>query len=301
MEGYLSLYIDSLIKEKKKSDNTVEAYRRDVREFIRVLKERGADNPKDITEEHISHYVSYLWKNGRSRSTMSRKLSAVRSFMAFLYGEGAISENITVNVRAPRIEKKEIEFLSIGEIEQLLALPDDSGKGMRDRALLELMYGTGARVSEVIDLKIDRVNLSIGYVNITGEHGKARIIPLGRPCRKALEQYIEQARPVFLQRKRSGKTVSGSDYLFVNFRGGKLTRQGIWKIISSYTKEAGITQNVTPQVLRNSFAVHMLQNGADLKSLQELMGFEDASALQGYLSATRNRIKEVYDRTHPRA
>ncbi|MBR2779705.1 MAG: tyrosine-type recombinase/integrase [Firmicutes bacterium] len=301
MEGYLSLYIDSLIKEKKKSDNTVEAYRRDVREFIRVLKERGADNPADITEEHISQYVSYLWKNGRSRSTMSRKLSAVRSFMAFLYGEGAISDNITVNVRAPRIEKKEIEFLSIGEIEQLLALPDDSGKGMRDRALLELMYGTGARVSEVIDLKIDRVNLSIGYVNITGEHGKARIIPLGRPCRKALEQYIEQARPVFLQRKGNRKTASGSDYLFVNFRGGKLTRQGIWKIISSYTQEAGITQNVTPQVLRNSFAVHMLQNGADLKSLQELMGFEDASALQGYLSATRNRIKEVYDRTHPRA
>ncbi len=300
MEGYVSIYIDSLKNEGKKSSNTVEAYRRDVREFIRVLQEAGISDPDAITEAAVSDYVSYLWKEGRSRSTMNRKLSAVRSFMNFLYDEGRISSNIAVNMRAPKIEKKEIEFLTIEEIEQLLALPDDTEKGMRDRALMELMYGTGARVSEVIDLTPERINLRIGFVNISGEHGKARIIPLGRPCRKALEEYVEHARPELLKPKKNG-TAAGAGYLFVNFRGEKLTRQGIWKIISSYAEEAGITQNVTPQVLRNSFAVHMLQNGADLKTLQELMGFEDASALQGYLAATKNRIKEVYDRTHPRA
>lgn len=301
MKRFAARYFTFLSQESGKSENTVMAYRRDVMEFVNVLKEQGVSDPGGITADHLSAYLNYLWKNGRSRSTMNRKLSAVRSFGNYLYKEELIPEDLMLNARAPKIEKKEIDFLSIGEMEKLLDIPDDSDKGMRDRALLELMYGTGARVSEVIDLKADRVNLSIGYVNISGEHGKARIVPLGKPCRKALEQYMEKARPSFLKIRKNGRKAFGTDYLFVNFRGEKLTRQGIWKIVSTCSKAAGLSGNVTPQMLRNSFAVHMLQNGADLKSLQELMGFEDASALQVYLSTTRSRIKEVYDRTHPRA
>lgn len=295
MEEYLALYGDYLKNNKNKSENTVSAYRRDAQEFTRFLEEREIPLPDGITRETVSGYVDDLWKKGRSRSTMNRKLSSVRSFLAFLYEEGVIPEVLSDNVRAPKIEKKEVEFLTIGEMERLLEYPDDSVKGVRDRAILELMYGTGARVSEVIELLVDMINLRIGYFTCSGEHGKARIIPLGRLCRQALDRYLQESRPMLLgERKDDG-------HLFVNFRGEKLTRQGLWKIVSSCAEGAGIRKNVTPQILRNSFAVHMLQNGADLKSLQELMGFEDPSALQGYLAATKNRIKEVFDRTHPRA
>ena len=299
MDRYLAQYTDHLKNEKMKSENTVSAYRRDVREFLRYLEEQGVREPSGITREIIAEYVEDLWKRGRSRSTMNRKLSSVRSFISFLYEQGVIPEMLSDNVRAPKIEKKEVEFLTITEMERLLEYPDDSVKGIRDRAILELMYGTGARVSEVIDLRLDMINLRIGYFTCSGEHGRARIIPLGRLCRSALERYLDESRPVLLEAGRGNE--KARDYLFLNFRGENLTRQGLWKIVSSCAEGAGLQKNVTPQILRNSFAVHMLQNGADLKSLQELMGFEDASALQSYLAATKNRIKEVFDRTHPRA
>ena len=180
-------------------------------------------------------------------------------------------------------------------MERLLAVPDDSTmKGKRDRAILELLYATGIRASELIEMKLDDMNLRMGFVKCSGEHGKARIIPVGRLARKVMEDYVLDVRPVFLKENQT-------DALFVNYAGRAFTRQGLWKVLKQYGEEAGLELPLTPQIIRNSFAVHMLQNGADIRSLQELMGHEEISATQAYLAVIKNRIKDVYDKTHPRA
>ena len=166
---------------------------------------------------------------------------------------------------------------------------------MRDSAILELLYATGIRVNEIISANVEDVNLRIGFFTCPGEHGKARIIPMGRPARKAVEEYIFDARDILLKDRKS------ENALFVNYFGQRMTRQGLWKILKEYAEKAGISNKLTPHILRNSFAVHMIQNGADLKSLQDLLGHEDISATQIYLTVTKNRIKDVYDKTHPRA
>ena len=180
------------------------------------------------------------------------------------------------------------------EIEQLLELPDDTTKGKRDRAILELLYATGIRASELIEMQLDDINVRMGFVKCAGTHGSARIIPIGRPCRRAMDTYIAEVRALLLKGQES-------EMLFLNYAGKPFTRQGLWKILKEYGETAGFDIPLTPQVIRNSFAVHMLQNGADVKSLQELMGHEDISATQAYLAVVKNRIKDVYDKTHPRA
>ncbi|MDD3873984.1 MAG: tyrosine-type recombinase/integrase, partial [Methanosarcina sp.] len=202
----------------------------------------------------------------------------------------------TENIKSPRIERKEIQYLTVTEIERLLSQPDDSIKGIRDKALLEILYASGMRVSEIAGADLEDINLRIGFILSRGEYGKARIIPLGRPARAALETYFYEGRPKLIREKNRN-----CQALFVNYNGERLTRQGIWKLIKQYAKGAGLGKKLTPQILRNSFAIHMIQNGADLKSLQELLGHEDISATQVYLSASKNRIKDVYDKTHPRA
>ena len=208
---------------------------------------------------------------------------------------GEISANPADHIKSPKVQRKQIEFLTVQEMEELLSQPDDSLKGRRDQALLELLYAAGLRVSEAAAAGVGDVNLRIGFVTCSGEHGKARIVPLGRPSREAMERYIYEVRPKLLR----GREDEGA--LFLNYNGSRLTRQGVWKILKEYAQKAGLAHRLSPQTLRNSFAVHMVQNGADLKSIQELMGHEDLTATQIYLSVTKNRIKEVYDRTHPRA
>jgi integrase/recombinase XerD len=199
-------------------------------------------------------------------------------------------------IKSPKIARKEIEYLTIEEVENLLAQPDKSDIGLRDTAILEVLYATGLRVSEAISANVDDVNLRMGFITCDGTHGKARIIPLGRPSRAALETYIYDDRNKLLRGKDPSQKA-----LFLNYYGERLTRQALWKILKGYAVAAGIKKKITPQILRNSFAVHMVQNGADLRSLQELMGHEDLSSTQVYLSVARNRIKDVYDNTHPRA
>jgi integrase/recombinase XerD len=206
-----------------------------------------------------------------------------------------VTANPTQNIKSPRIERKAIEYLTLEEVDKLLSVPDDSLIGMRDRAMLELLYATGIRVTELIEANLEDINLRMGFITCAGEQSKARIIPIGRPARAALESYIYDARPAIVKEKKDQKS------LFVNYTGERITRQGMWKILKEYGRKAGLEEKLTPNVLRNSFAVHMIQNGADLKSLQELMGHEDISATQIYLTVTKNRIKDVYDRTHPRA
>lgn len=298
MENYLALFKEYLIKEKRMSENSVQAYIRDILEFQRFMKGKGTDDISLASNTEIVSFVLKLKNDGKSSSTVNRKVASLRAFYNFMVAKGYTKENPVFNIKSPRIERKEIEYLTIEEVDRLLSLPDDSLKGQRDKAILELMYATGIRVSELIEAKVQDINLRLGFITCSGEHGKARIIPMGRPARAAAENYIYDVRDKLIKHKDEEHP---QEALFVNYAGEKLTRQGLWKILKEYAKQAGFETRITPQTLRNSFAVHMIQNGADLKSLQELMGHEDITATQIYLSVTKNRIKDVYDRTHPRA
>ena len=302
MDTFIDLYINHLEEEGRKAKNTLDAYRRDVREFHRHIASNGVKAVTEITNADIVSFMMKLKNEGRTGSTVNRKMASVRSYCSFLYKEGVLGNNPADDIKPPHIERKDVEYLTIEEVEAILDAPDDSVKGLRDKAILEMMYGTGIRVSEITEVKLSDINFRIGFITCSGEYGKARIIPLGRPCRMALEQYVDRARNELVSDiSASDGSADDNQYLFVNYHGDKLTRQGLWKIVKVYAEKAGVSKKLTPQILRNSFAVHMVQNGADLKSIQELMGYEDITTAQIYLSVTKNRIKEVYDKTHPRA
>lgn len=292
---HLDQFIDYLENERKKSRNTLEAYKRDIAGFFAFLKKRDIDEPDNVTNTEIVAFLMELKNEGRAPATVNRKMASVRAYYNYLVEKQIISQNPTRNIKTPKVEKKGLEYLSIEEVDKLLAMPDDSIRGKRDRAILELLYATGIRVNEVIAANVSDVNLRIGFFTCPGESGKARIIPIGRPAKAALEEYIFNSRDMIVKENKE------ENALFVNYYGKRMTRQGLWKIMKEYAGKAGLTQKLTPHILRNSFAVHMVQNGADLKSLQELLGHEDISATQIYLSVTKNRIKDVYDKTHPRA
>ncbi len=295
MDGTIKQYTQYLETEKKMAENSRLAYEADIAELEAFLKERGTQQLLSASNTDIVAWMLKLKNDGRSGSTLNRKLAAVRGFYNYFLRMGEISANPADHIKSPKVQRKQIEFLTVQEMEELLSQPDDSLKGRRDQALLELLYAAGLRVSEAAAAGVGDVNLRIGFVTCSGEHGKARIVPLGRPSREAMERYIYEVRPKLLR----GREDEGA--LFLNYNGSRLTRQGVWKILKEYAQKAGLAHRLSPQTLRNSFAVHMVQNGADLKSIQELMGHEDLTATQIYLSVTKNRIKEVYDRTHPRA
>ena len=246
-------------------------------------------------DSSVAAFLMKLKDAGKSAATVNRKLASIRAYYDFLIGRGEAQLNPTDNIKSPRIPRKEVEFLSVEDVDRLLTSPDDSPKGIRDRALLELMYATGMRASEAAAAKLSDLNLKIGFISVTSESGKTRIIPIGRPARAALDKYLDGVRASFVG--------SGEDCgsLFVNYLGQSLSRQGIWKIIKYYGSKTGLGEDLNPQILRNSFAAHMIQNGADLKSLQDLLGHEDITATKIFLSVTRNRIMDVYDRAFPRA
>lgn len=295
MEETLRQYTEYLEKEKKMAANTRMAYEGDVAELQAFLLERGNDQPLTASNTDLVAWMLKLKNDGRSGSTLNRKLAAVRGYYSFFIKKGWISVNPADNIKSPKVKRKQIEFLTVEEVEHLLEQPDKSLKGVRDQALLELLYAAGLRVTEAANANVTDLNLRIGFITCSGEHGKARIVPLGRPSREAIEAYVYDVRPQLLKDK------DDDGALFLNTNGSRLTRQGVWKILKEYAQKAGLENRLSPQTLRNSFAVHMVQNGADLKSIQELMGHEDLAATQIYLTVTKNRIKEVYDRTHPRA
>lgn len=292
---YIKTFIEYLRKERKMSENTLEAYNRDILEFVSFEGIRGMGEILETSSTEIVAFLHHLKNSGKSAATVNRKLASIRSFFNYLINEGHIQNNPTANIKSPKIERKHIEYLDISEIDKLITAPDDSIKGLRDKAILEVLYATGIRVSEIIGANLEDINLRMGFITCAGEHSKARIVPLGRPARAALETYIYDARNALLKENKDEKA------LFVNYYGKRITRQGLWKILKEYGEAAGIEHKLTPNIIRNSFAVHMLQNGADLKSLQELMGHEDITATQAYLSVTKSRIKDVYDKSHPRA
>lgn len=287
-----------LRKTKKASENTITAYTRDISAFERYMNAHGKTAER-ASKTDIVAYIMELDKNGRSRSTSNRKLASLRAYYEFLISRGTLSSDPTKGIKTPRAERGELEYLSIEEVNHLLSMPDDSVKGKRDRAILEVLYGTGIRVMELIELDLKDLNLRMGFITCSGEHGRARIVPLGSYARNALTEYLEKSRPA-LMGSRATVDDPGSP-LFINYAGERFTRQGLWKVLKSYGKAAGIEDKISPHILRTSFAVHMIQNGADIKTLQELMGYDDMQTLQVFVQMTNSRIKDVYDKTHPRA
>ena len=289
-----------LVESKGLSANSVSAYLRDAAEFENYLKEKGVHSVDDATRADVAAWLLGLKQHEMSAATVNRKLASIRAYYKYSIDAGKAKEDPTEGIRSPRIKRKDIEYLSIDEVERLLTAPGDTDIGRRDQAVLEMMYATGLRVTELMYVNVDDVNLRMGFVTCSGAHGKARIIPIGRPARAALEQYIYDIRP-HLQRSKTPAEARKETALFLNYYGERITRQALWKILKSYSEKANIEKKITPQILRNSFAVHMVQNGADLNTLQELMGHEDPVATQAYLSVSKNRIKDVYDSAHPRA
>ncbi len=296
----INTFLNFMKNTKNVSENTVTAYKQDLVAFEKFIHLNGIDSLIEVTNTQVVAYLMELKKEGKSKATVNRKIASIRAFYRYLLGQGKINDNPTEGIKSPRIGRKGISYLTIEDVKKLLDIPDNSIKGIRDRAMLEILYATGIRVSEIIELTMSDYNLKMGFVMCNGNHGRARIVPMGNPARKALAEYLEKSRPALVGEKEEDIAKAGKP-LFVNYMGEAFTRQGFWKILKKYGDEAELEEKLTPQILRNSFAMHMVQNGIDMKSLQELMGHEDILATQVYFEHMRNRIKDIYDRTHPRA
>ena len=279
---------------RHKSMNTVESYKRDVTQYITYLNESGIQDATLATKTTVLSYLLALQKKGKATSTVSRTLASLRSFYLFMMQNGRVSSNPTSNLEAPHVEKKAPQILAGDEVERLLEQPDTSdNKGIRDKAMLELLYATGIRVSELINLDIDDINMPMSFIRCRGGR-KERIIPMGNKAKEALREYINDARVYMLKDKNETA-------LFVNCNGMRLSRQGFWKLIKHYRSVAGIQAEITPHTLRHSFAAHLLENGADLHSIQEMMGHADISSTQVYSRMMNSKLKDVYAKAHPRA
>ena len=294
MNTYVKEYTSFMTDIRHKSLNTVESYKRDVTQYISYLDGTGVTDISSTTKTTVLSYLLYLQKEGRASSTVSRTLASLRSYYLFMMQNGVVKSNPTSNLEAPHVEKKIPKILSGEEVELLLEQPKNwDNKGIRDKAMLELLYATGIRVSELINLDVSDVNVPMSFVRCKGGK-KERIIPMGHQAKDALENYINNVRKYMV--KDENETA-----LFVNCSGARLSRQGFWKLIKYYQHIAGIETDITPHTLRHSFAAHLLENGADLHSIQEMMGHADISSTQVYSRMMNSKIKDVYAKAHPRA
>ena len=293
MEKQVKSFLEFLQNDKKASENTLQSYRRDIVYYSKYIESNNLNYAK-IKEEDIKEYLEHLQSIGKKPSTISRCLASIRSFYQFLVRNKKVKEDPTLHIQSPKIEKRVPSVLTAQEVELLLNQPKDVDlKGTRDKAMLEFAYATGMRVTEIISLDIKDVKLEEGYV-VCHSGSKERNIPLGTLSLKALKEYIEEARPVLIRNEKV-------EALFVNVNGQRLTRQGFWKIVKYYKEQAHITKDITPHVLRHSFATHLLQNGADLKAIQTMLGHSDISSTQVYMQFQDSGIKNVYKKAHPRA
>ena len=289
----LGKYQEYLEQEKHASSNTLASYLRDLRQFEQYLTERGMQLQK-VKQATVSDYVAWMTGKGKSAATVTRSIASLKSFYAFLQSSGEVKTNPVRGVAAVKVERKFPEVLTSKEVELFLDQPQCvDAKGYRDHAMLELLYATGIRVSELIDLNEEDVSLSAGFIRAQGK-GKERIIPLYPAAVKALSDYIKEIRPQLIADPEETA-------LFVNMNGERMSRQGFWKIVKHYQDLAGITKDITPHTLRHSFAVHLLENGADLRSIQEMLGHADISSTQIYTHVVKKQLKDVYQKAHPRA
>ena len=293
MEEQLNLFFGFLENDKKVSSNTLQSYKRDLKQFEKYIQEKGEDYSK-ITDEGIKTYIKYMQEIGKKPSTISRGLASIRSFYQYEVKEQKIEKDPTEGIQSPKIEKRVPSVLTSNEVALLLEQPKNVDlKGTRDKAMLEFAYATGMRVTEIISLNIEDVDLERGYA--TCRNGKKeRTVPLGNISLKEIKYYVKNARDVMIKDKNEKA-------LFVNVNGQRLTRQGFWKIIKYYKEQAHIEKDITPHVLRHSFATHLLQNGADLKSIQTMLGHSDILSTQIYMQFQDETLKNVYKKAHPRA
>lgn len=280
--------------EKGLAGNTILSYERDLKSYLQYIDKVERINVTDVTRINILHFLHLLKDQDKSAKTIARHIASIRSFHQFLLRERISESDPSVHIETPQLERKLPSVLSIEEVEALLEVRDKSAFGLRNKAILELLYATGLRVSELINLNLADVHLTMGFVRCLGKGSKERIIPLGRLATEAITMYIERGRNE-LARKKS------ADALFLNHHGERLSRQGCWKILKQLAKDANIQKDLTPHMLRHSFATHLLENGADLRAVQEMLGHADISTTQIYTHVSKVRLKDVYQQFHPRA
>lgn len=287
-------FVDYLTNVKKSSKNTIASYKRDLLKLQKYLVDSGYNTWKDVTNTILNSYILTIEKQGMSSATVSRNIASIKAFFLYLLKQGVVNEDPSDSLKPPKIEKKAPVILSVEEVNLLLEQPNGiAPKDIRDKAMLELLYATGIRVSELINLKLSDVNLSMNFLQCH-EGGKDRVIPFTNETKEALVNYLQNGREALCKEEQG--------YLFTNCQGAPMTRQGFWKIIKYYSAKAGIKKDITPHTIRHSFAMHLVNNGADLKSVQEMLGHSDISTTQIYLKANANtKLKEVYEKAHPRA
>ena len=294
METYIAGFVNYLQDVKKSSKNTILSYQRDLNKFFAYLEDMKVKDIKKVNNTSLNSYVLLMEKENFATSTISRNIATLKAYFNYLFKQGIVGDDPAEKLKAPKIEKKLPGILSVEEVTLLLDQPSgNSNKEIRDKAMLELLYATGIRVSELISLTLEDVNITAGYIRVS-EGSRERIIPFGSVARTALKSYLKNARPGMI-------ATESETVLFTNCSGQPMSRQGFWKVLKQYAKRAGIEADITPHTLRHSFAAHLVENGADLRSVQEMLGHSDVSTTQIYAKMTNNRIKEVYAKAHPRA
>lgn len=294
MNTHLDAFITYMSEEKRRSASTLESYRRDLVQFLEFADGRGLTAVDEIRKSHIAAYLNEMKRSGKASSTIVRASVSIRSFCHYLIRRSIIAQDPSMDLETPKPEKKLPVVLSVAEVERLLGAPDPSNaQGARDKAMLEALYATGIRVSELIALNLGDIDLQLKFLRC-GAAGKERIVPIGRMTAEAVAAYLGPMRDQLLKHGEE-------EALFLNQLGTRLTRQGFWKIIKKYASAAGIETAITPHTLRHSFAAHLLENGADLRSVQEMLGHSDISTTQVYTHVMKRNMKEVYELHHPRA
>lgn len=293
MNALMCDFVDYLENDKKVAKNTLQSYTRDIKQFSDYIESKSIEVNK-VNGNDIQNYISQMQIEGKAASSVSRSLASVRALFSYLLLKGKVKQDPTYKLKTPKAEKKPPQILSTIEVDTLLRCPDSSNtKGIRDKAMLELLYATGIKVSELIALNISDVDLDIGYLKCISDND-VRIIPLGKTAIKAMKDYITSSRIMMI-------ALPEEVALFVNCNGTRMTRQGFWKLIKTYAAMAHIHKDITPHTLRHSFAAHLLENGADLASIQEMLGHKDIVSTQVYAKLMKNHIREVYNKAHPRA
>ncbi|MED4282704.1 site-specific tyrosine recombinase XerD [Priestia megaterium] len=297
MNDQIQDFIHYLVVERGLAKNTIDSYERDLKKYAQYLEHvEQLKSFNGVTRLHIVNFLKYLSDQQKSSKTIARHVASTRSFHQFLLREKAADTDPSVHIDTPQLERKLPKVLNAEEVEALLNVFDTSTPfGIRDKAMLELLYATGIRVSELVNLNIDDAHLTMGFIRCIGKGNKERIVPIGRLATEAIEEYLQHSRSVLTKQKEQDKA------LFVNHHGRRLTRQGFWKILKKLASEAKIEKELTPHTLRHSFATHLLENGADLRAVQEMLGHADISTTQIYTHVTKARLKDVYNQFHPRA
>lgn len=292
--NYIEDFTYYLKNDRELTKNTLDSYIRDIKTFNKYLLDTN-QSIESISKTGIIKFLLFLQKNGKATSTISRNLASIRSFYHYLLINKHIEEDPTLNLESPKVEKKLPSILTKFEVEKLLEQPNfNETKGLRDKAMLELLYATGIRVTELISLDIDDLDINNGLLRCKNSNNKYRTIPIGNCCLKFVSDYLNECRSKY-------NPDPEENALFLNFHGTRMSRQGFWKIVKHYTSMAKINKSITPHMLRHSFAVHLIENGADLQSIQEMLGHSDISTTQIYSKINYTKIKDVYSRTHPRA